>query len=269
MGNLSGQWRGLSKAAIDALSARVQALPVSGEFPAKMLRTAPRLILAVASLAAAPGAAAAQESLIADWQAPAAARFLPALSPSEAPEAAAECLAMAISYEAGLEPVDGREAVAQVILNRVRSPAYPDTVCGVVWQGAERRTGCQFTFTCDGSLRRPRTPAAMTAARTVAVRVLAGETPDHVRGATHYHASYVSPYWAPSLTRVRQIATHIFYRAPGSVIATAGAPVRVALAARRTAPSAAPAPAPSTDPAIRNGEFAPWGLSLAAPPAGR
>jgi Cell Wall Hydrolase len=225
-----------------------------------MPRRAPRLILAAASLAAVPGVASAQASLSAYWQAPAAARFLPALSTGEAPEAAAECLAMAISYEAGFEPVNGQEAVAQVILNRVRSPAYPDTVCGVVWQGAERRTGCQFTFTCDGSLRRPRTPAAMTAARSVAVRVLAGETPDHVRGATHYHASYVSPYWAPSLTRVRQIATHIFYRAPGSVIAAAGAPVRVALAARPATPT--PKAALTSDPAIRNGEFAPWGLSL-------
>ena len=225
-----------------------------------MSSRAPRLILAAAMLAAAPGVAAAQENLTADWQAPAPARFLPALSPTELPEAAAECLAMAITYEAGLEPVAGQEAVAQVILNRVRSGAYPDTVCGVVWQGAERRSGCQFTFTCDGSLRRPRSTAAMAAARAVAVRVLAGETPDHVRGATHYHASYVAPYWAPSLTRVRQIATHIFYRSPGKMLAAEGAPVRIAL----SAPSAAPAPktAPATDPAIRNGEFAPWGLSL-------
>jgi len=229
-----------------------------------MPRRAPRLILAAALLAAAPGVAAAQESLVADWQAPAAARFLPSLSPDEVPAAAAECLAMAITYEAGLEPVAGQEAVAQVILNRVRSGAYPDTVCGVVWQGAERRTGCQFTFTCDGSLRRPRSTAAMSAARAIAVRVLAGETPDHVRGATHYHASYVAPYWAPSLTRVRQIATHIFYRSPGRVLPAEGAPVRVALTARRAAPVATSdaATAPASDPAIRNGEFAPWGLSL-------
>jgi spore germination cell wall hydrolase CwlJ-like protein len=225
-----------------------------------MPRRAPRLILTAACLAAAPGVAEAQASLVADWQAPTDARFLPSLSPGEAPEAAAECLALAITYEAGLEPAQGQEAVAQVILNRVRSPAYPDTVCSVVWQGAERRTGCQFTFTCDGSLRRPRSAAAIASARAVAVRVLAGETPDHVRGATHYHANYVSPYWASSLTRVRQIATHIFYRAPGSVAYAGGTPVRVALAARR--PAAQEAPAPATDPAIRNGEYAPWGLSL-------
>jgi hypothetical protein len=225
-----------------------------------MPRRAPRLILAAACLAGVPGVAAAQDSLPADWQAPARAAFLPPLLAGEVPEAAAECLALAISYEAGLEPVAGQEAVAQVILNRVRSPAYPDTVCGVVWQGSERRTGCQFTFTCDGSLRRPRSAAAIASARAVAVRVLAGETPDHVRGATHYHATYVSPYWAPSLTRVRQIATHVFYRAPGSVADGAGAPVRVTLAARRSA--ASEASAPQSDPAIRNGEYAPWGLSL-------
>ena len=211
-----------------------------------------RLTLAAAALAAQPAVAAAQEA--------ASARYLPPLAAAEAPEGAAECLALAIAYEAGQEPLAGQEAVAQVILTRVRSASYPNSVCGVVWQGSERRSGCQFTFTCDGSLRRPRTAAQMAAARAVAVRVLAGESTDHVRGATHYHADYVSPYWAPSLARVRQIATHIFYRTPGAVPVGDGAPVRIALAARAGAP--APAPAPQTDPAIRDGEFAPWGLSL-------
>lgn len=208
-----------------------------------------------AVLAALPGAASAQEE---------ARRYVPLLATAEAPEAAAECLALAIAHEAGQEPIVGQEAVAQVILNRVRHSAYPDSVCGVVWQGSERRTGCQFTFTCDGSLRRPRTPAQMASARAVAVRVLAGESIDHVRGATHYHADYVSPYWAPSLARVGQIATHIFYRSPGRAPVAEGTPARIALTARQAAPvssSVVPA-APSPDPAIRNGEFAPWGLSL-------
>lgn len=221
----------------------------------------PSLFLAAAAAASAgvPGDAAAQL--------PAPAQFLPPALAGEAPEVAAECLALAITYEAGLEPLAGQEAVAQVILNRVRHPAWPDTTCGVVWQGSERRTGCQFTFTCDGSLRRVRSPGAMAAARDVAVRVLAGESADHVRGATHYHANYVAPYWAPSLTRVRQIATHIFYRNPGAALPSDGAPIRVALAADY--PAATPMPgnrsaaaAPAGDPAIRNGEFAPWGLSL-------
>jgi len=226
-----------------------------------------RLICAVTAVAgvSAPGAAAAQRApALADWQA--AARFLPPALAGEAPEAAAECLALAIAYEAGFEPLAGQEAVAQVILNRVRHPAYPDTACGVVWQGSQRRSGCQFTFTCDGSLRRARSAAAVAAARAVAVRVLAGESIDHVRGATHYHADYVAPYWAPSLTRVRQIAAHIFYRTPGGPLRSDGAPIIVTLAAKQPGPetrTAPQAPAPA-DPAIRNGEFAPWGLSVGA-----
>ncbi|MBU7579569.1 MAG: cell wall hydrolase [Porphyrobacter sp.] len=219
-----------------------------------MYRTLPLPVLA-AVLVAPAQAASAQE------QAP---RYLPTLAPAEAPQAAAECLALAIAYEAGQEPIAGQEAVAQVIHNRVRHSGYPDSVCGVVWQGSERRTGCQFTFTCDGSLRRPRTPAQIASARAVAARVMAGESTDHVRGATHYHADYVSPYWAPSLARVGQIATHIFYRSPGRASVAEGTPARIALTARRVAPvssSGVPA-APSPDPAVRNGEFAPWGLSL-------
>ena len=229
----------------------------------------PRPILTVALAAgiSAPGAVAAQSPALADWQD--AQRFLPPALVGEAPEAAAECLALAITYEAGFEPLAGQEAVAQVILNRVRHKAWPDTACGVVWQGSQRRTGCQFTFTCDGSLRRARSPAAMAAAHAVAVRVLAGQSVDHVRGATHYHAHYVTPYWAPSLTRVRQIAAHIFYRAPGAALRSDGAPIIVALAADYPATATKPPPetsaATAPEPAIRNGEFAPWGLSLGNP----
>jgi Cell Wall Hydrolase len=224
-----------------------------------MPATLPRLICtaAIAATIAAPGAVSAQGG--AAWDN--APRFLPPALLGERPESAAECLALAITYEAGLEPLVGQEAVAQVILNRVRHAAYPDSACGVVWQGSHRRTGCQFTFTCDGSLRRSRSASAMAAARAVAVRVLAGESIDHVRGATHYHANYVAPYWAPSLTRVRQIATHIFYRQPGAATRSDGAPIIVALAADYPAP-VTPSPAPPPEPAIRNGEFAPWGLTI-------
>lgn len=224
-----------------------------------------RLMMA-AALAAGAGVSApasAQSPAVADWQAP--AQFLPPSSGAESPVAAMQCLALAISYEAGFEPLAGQEAVAQVILNRVRHRSYPDTVCGVVWQGSQRRTGCQFTFTCDGSLRRQRNTAALIAAQQVAVRVLAGQTEDHVRGATHYHANYVSPYWAPSLIRVRQIATHIFYRTPGAAPRGDGAPVILMLAASQPSSDerAAPPPdLPSADPAIKNGEYTPWGLGL-------
>jgi spore germination cell wall hydrolase CwlJ-like protein len=221
----------------------------------------PRLILTATAAIGMPFAASAEDA--ARGEGFAAPRFMPPSIGSENPVAAVQCLALAITYEAGLEPIAGQEAVAQVILNRVRSTAYPDTVCGVVWQGSHRRTGCQFTFTCDGSLNRPRSPAALIAAQRVALRVLAGESADHVRGATHYHANYVAPYWAPSLTRVRQIATHIFYRSPGARLRDDGAPIRVALTEPAPPVAAPPAPAPETgNPAIRNGEYAPWGLTV-------
>jgi spore germination cell wall hydrolase CwlJ-like protein len=225
----------------------------------------PRLMLNAAAMAAiaAGSAVSAQTADGAEW--PSSARFLPPPLAAEGPLAAVQCLALAIHYEAGFEPEAGQEAVAQVILNRVRSKAYPDTVCGVVWQGSHRRTGCQFTFTCDGSLRRPRNSAAMAAAQQVAVRVLAGQSADHVRGATHYHANYVSPYWAPSLTRVRQIATHIFYRTPGALLHQDGAPITVALSSTTEPALKTSAPgsrSPASEPAVRNGEYAPWGLSV-------
>jgi len=130
---------------------------------------------------------------------------------------ALECMAMAIGYEAGYEPGQGQQAVGEVILNRMRHPAYPKSVCGVVFQGSARRTGCQFTFTCDGALQRPLGNRVLAATRAVAGRLLAGDFTPTIGGATHYHANYVSPYWAPSLVRVGQIGAHIFYRAPGSL----------------------------------------------------
>lgn len=226
----------------------------------------PRLIpvaLAMMGATCLGSTAMADTSSVADW--PQQANFLPPSLADESPVAAVQCLALAIHYEAGFEPLAGREAVAQVILNRVRSSAYPNSVCGVVWQGSHRRTGCQFTFTCDGALKRPRNPLALAAAQQVALRVLAGQSADHVRGATHYHANYVSPYWAPSLTKVRQIATHIFYRSPGVRLRQDGAPITVALSAAAAPAPAAPAPVaalPASEPAIRNGEYAPWGLSV-------
>lgn len=122
-----------------------------------------------------------------------------------------DCLTAAIYYEAGRESVDGRRAVAQVILNRVRHPAFPATVCGVVFQGAERRTGCQFTFTCDGSLKRIPSTIGWAQARSIAEQALSGSVFAPVGWATHYHADYVVPYWASSLSKVGQIGAHIFY----------------------------------------------------------
>ncbi|WP_166037368.1 cell wall hydrolase, partial [Sphingosinicella sp. YJ22] len=126
-----------------------------------------------------------------------------------------DCLAAAIYYEAALEPVDGQRAVAQVVLNRVRHPAYPSTVCGVVFQGHQRVTGCQFSFTCDGSLRRTPIPAIWNRVRAVAEAALGGYVHRPVGLATHYHANYVFPYWAPTLAKITQIGAHIFYRWQG------------------------------------------------------
>jgi len=124
------------------------------------------------------------------------------------------CLTQAVYYEAGFEPIEGRRAVAQVVLNRMRHPAFPKTVCGVIYEGSAR-PGCQFSFTCDGSLRRAPQAAAWIAARRVAEEALAGHVEAAVGEATHYHADYVAPYWAPKLTKLTQIGAHIFYRWPG------------------------------------------------------
>ena len=128
---------------------------------------------------------------------------------------AVECLSQAVYYEAAREPEVGQEAVAQVVLNRMRHPAYPKSVCGVVYQGAARTTGCQFTFTCDGALRYAPQPALWRQARQVAERALGGYVDKTVGSATHYHAQYVSPYWAPTLVKMVQVGQHIFYRWTG------------------------------------------------------
>ncbi|MGA0605331.1 cell wall hydrolase [Phenylobacterium sp. VNQ135] len=128
---------------------------------------------------------------------------------------ALQCLTEAVYYEAAREPGVGQEAVAQVVLNRVRHPAYPKSVCGVVYQGSARATGCQFTFTCDGSLRWAPEPALWRQAQRVAERALSGHVAKSVGSATHYHAAYVAPYWAPTLVKMTQVGAHIFYRWTG------------------------------------------------------
>ncbi len=125
---------------------------------------------------------------------------------------AEQCLTQAVYYEAGFEPEAGRAAVAQIVLNRLRHPAFPKSVCGVVYQGAQLPTGCQFSFTCDGSLARTPAADAWAQARTIARRALNGFVVRQVGEATHYHADYVLPYWSPSLVKITQIGAHIFYR---------------------------------------------------------
>jgi len=131
------------------------------------------------------------------------------------------CLAEAIYYESRNEAAIGQMAVADVVLNRVSSPLYPDSICAVVYQGAERKTGCQFSFTCDGSLDRKRGQFAWKKSQNMAGAILAGMRIPVTHQATHYHASYVKPYWAPNLTPTAQIGAHKFYRLPTSRVSAA------------------------------------------------
>jgi hypothetical protein len=128
-----------------------------------------------------------------------------------------ECLTQAIYYEARSESENGQRAVAQVVLNRVRHPSYPNSVCGVVFQGSERVTGCQFSFTCDGSLNRGVNDFySWDRARRVAEAALGGSVYHPVGLALNYHTTAISPYWAPSLVPQTVVGAHIFYRRPGS-----------------------------------------------------
>lgn len=123
-----------------------------------------------------------------------------------------DCLTQAVYFEARGETSAGQAAVAQVVLNRVRSPAFPKTVCGVVFQGAARRQGCQFSFACDGSMRRGRELVAWNRAQHVAARALSGGVMSAVGNATHFHTINVQPVWGPNLRRVAQVGLHVFYR---------------------------------------------------------
>lgn len=126
---------------------------------------------------------------------------------------ATDCLAAASYYEAGNDE-RGQRAVIQVVLNRVRSPAYPGSVCGVVFQGAERTTGCQFTFTCDGAMARRRpSPESWSTAQRLASASLNGYSDATVGHATHFHTDWVHPRWSHTLDKVAAVRTHLFFQA--------------------------------------------------------
>lgn len=134
---------------------------------------------------------------------------------------ALHCMTNALYYEAGNEPEEGQRAVGQVILNRLASGLWPNSICGVVYQGTERSDRrCQFTFSCDGSMARRPAPAAWLRARTVAARLLSGEVFAPAGLATFYHTLAVRPPWAERVRPVAVVGAHIFYRLPGG----AGAP---------------------------------------------
>jgi spore germination cell wall hydrolase CwlJ-like protein len=126
---------------------------------------------------------------------------------------AEKCLADAIYFEARGESVRGQIAVAQVVVNRVFSGHYPNSVCGVVYQNANRHLACQFTFACDGIPDRVNEPDAWTRAKEIARNTLDGKLwlPD-VGKATHYHAYWVHPWWVREMHKLDRIGVHTFYR---------------------------------------------------------
>ena len=126
-------------------------------------------------------------------------------------EQATECLATVALYEAGSDR-EGQRAVIQVVLNRVRARGFPKTICGVVYQGAHRTTGCQFSFSCDGSLTRRTEHDGWGEARRAARRGLNGYVYARVGRATHYHTDWLVPYWRESLVKVAQVKSHLFYQ---------------------------------------------------------
>lgn len=149
---------------------------------------------------------------------------------------ALQCMTAAVYYEARSEPDAGQRAVAQVVLNRVAHPSYPDTVCGVVFQGSERATGCQFSFTCDGSMARAPNRMFWLRAENVAREALSGHVYTPVGLATHYHTIAIYPYWAPKLSFLGTIGAHRFYKFGGA----AGSPGTFRFAYAGGEPVAAP-----------------------------
>ena len=134
-------------------------------------------------------------------------------------ESAIFCLALNVYFEARNEPVEGKVAVAQVVMNRKADPRFPDTICGVVYQGQKRKRDffpiknkCQFSWYCDGKSDRPKNQKSFHNSALIASRVISGKIPDITNGATHYHADYIYPDWAPSKIKTGKIGRHIFYK---------------------------------------------------------
>lgn len=125
-----------------------------------------------------------------------------------------KCLSEALYFEARGESVKGQFAVAEVILNRVSSGAFPNTVCGVIHQGTGKKYQCQFTYTCDGHAEVIREKSAYEQVGKVARLMLDGAPRDLTEGATHYHTRAVNPRWARKFARTAYIGVHYFYRMP-------------------------------------------------------
>lgn len=130
-----------------------------------------------------------------------------------------QCLAEAVYFESRGEPVKGQFGVAEVILNRVDSARFPDTVCGVVNQGAHRRNACQFSFACDGAPEVIHNAAAYRRAGKIARLLLDGAPREVTDGATYFHTRSVHPSWSRRFTRTATVGAHLFYRVPSRVAA--------------------------------------------------
>lgn len=195
---------GASLATRSATEARAEARAVADlrqaavDAYASAAETSPSVIAVASGPVSAPGRTAPR-------------RPLPSLA--AAPDSERRCLAEAIYFEANGESEAGQRAVAAVILNRTADPRYPKTICGVVYQGAQR-SGCQFSFACDGINQTPAGPG-WNRARRIADQALAGAFRDPTHGATHFHATYVAPGWANRLIETAAIGLHVFYRYPG------------------------------------------------------
>ena len=220
---LPGGLQGLTMPSANAADAAV--VPMGFETPGESfpgsafyyLEDAPQTAAATPSFAPAPEDASPLGQATANaFIAGPAARSLRVAGSLTDQARAQQCMTQAIYYEAASESDAGQRAVAQVVLNRLAHPAYPSTVCGVVFQGSERSTGCQFTFTCDGSLARQPSAFMWGRASRIARQALAGAVYAPVGLATHYHTLAVNPYWASSLDEVAVIGAHQFYRWRGA-----------------------------------------------------
>jgi spore germination cell wall hydrolase CwlJ-like protein len=190
-------------------------LYVGGEPAAGSANAAPaRGVTGTIALPALPVPAAVAAAIAADVGKVAAPAFSTAAASPLDRARALECLTAAIYYEAASEPDAGQAAVAQVVLNRARHPAFPPTVCGVVYQGSERR-GCQFSFACDGAMARTPSRTGWARAARAAGAALAGYVYAPVGLATHYHTYAVTPSWNRSLVMTGAIGAHFFHRWKG------------------------------------------------------
>jgi spore germination cell wall hydrolase CwlJ-like protein len=206
---------GMAQVASDHIRAERIAQAARGGFSQTMLqREMDRMDPAALRLARAHDAFADQPQLQAPqaWPSRPDARR-PAGGRGSALDSAREldCLTQAVYFEARGETPRGQAAVAQVVMNRVANPSFPKSVCGVVFQGAATH-GCQFSFACDGSMRRGREVAAWDRARRIAERALSGVRLADIGKATHFHTTECQPDWGPQMLRVAQVGLHVFYR---------------------------------------------------------